>query len=77
MFTVGFEFYTTCIFTGGCHHYKVTSRTEDELRCEFIYEELDGTHKGTEIFEIHKDCKGREYIVLWTYKGDEGRLYAE
>lgn len=74
MFEVGHEFESVSIFTGGTHHYKVTSRTEDELRCSRIFNELDGTHKGKEVFEIHKD-NGREYIILWKYKGEEGRHY--
>lgn len=76
MFEVGYEFSATCIFTGGSHKYNVISRTEDELKCERIYHELDGSHKGTETFEIHRDCKGKEYIILWAYKGHEGRHYA-
>lgn len=77
MFEVGYEFNSTCIFTGGSHMYKVISRTENILSCERIYYEIDGTHKGTEDFEIHKDENGKEYIILWTYKGEEGRHYAE
>ena len=75
MFEVGYEFETTCIFTGGTHQYKVVSRTKDELRCLRIYNEIDGIHKGKEVFEIHKE-DGREYIILWKYAGDEGRHYA-
>ena len=77
MFKSGHKFVTTCIFTGGCHMYEVVSRTETVLHCERVYYEIDGTHKGTEDFDIHKDEDGKEYIVLWRYKGEEGRHYAE
>lgn len=77
MFKENDTFTSTCIFTGGRHNYKVVSRTETVLHCEGIYHELDGIHKVPEDFEIHKDENGREYIVLWTYKGEEGRHYAD
>lgn len=77
MFKINDTFESTCIFTGGSHEYKVISRTETVLHCERIYYEIDGTHKGIENFEIHKDENGKEYIVLWTYRGEEGRHYAE
>jgi hypothetical protein len=75
MFEVGYIFESTCIFTGGSHEYKVVSRTDTELKCESFYCEMDGIHKVTEAFEIHKDEDGREYIVLWEYKGEQGRHY--
>lgn len=74
MFQVGYEFESTCIFTGGSHSYKVVSRTEKELKCEAEYCEIDGVHKVKESFNVYKE-DGREYIVLWTYKGEEGRHY--
>ena len=74
MFEVGYRFNSTCIFTGGSHDYEVVSRTEKELHCEASYWEIDGIHKVRETFEIHKEDE-REYIVLWTYKGEEGRHY--
>lgn len=74
MFEVGYKFDYTCIFTGGSHNYKVVSRTEKELHCEAEYNEIDGVHKVKENFEIHKE-NGREYIILWAYKGHERRLY--
>ena len=74
MFEVGYRFSSTCIFTGGSHDYEVVSRTENELHCEASYWEIDGIHKVKETFEIHKEDE-REYIVLWTYKGEEGRHY--
>ena len=77
MFKPNDTFTSTCIFTGGSHNYKVISRTENVLHCERVYYEIDGTHKGTEDFEIHKDENGREYIILWSYKDAEGRHYAE
>lgn len=75
-FKVGDAFESTDIFTGGTHEYKITDRTETKIICQRVYHEIDGTHKGRETFEIHtdNDC---EYIVLWTYKGEEGRKYAE
>lgn len=77
MFKVNDIFKSVCIFTGGSHMYKVISRTKTTLQCERIYYEMDGIHKGTEDFEIHKDENGREYIVLWEYKDHKGIHYAE
>ena len=77
MFEVGQEFETTSIFTGGSHIYKIVSRTETVIHCERVYYEIDGTHKGTEKFDVHADENGREYIVLWEYQGAEGREYAD
>ena len=74
MFKVGYEFETTGLFTGGIHQYKVISRTEDELCCSRIHHEIDGIHRGKEIFDIHKD-NDKEYIILWKYKGEECRHY--
>ena len=75
MFKVGYEFTSTCIFTGGHHNYKVVSRTEKELKCEGIYNEVDGIHKVNETFEIFKDDNGIEYIVVWEYHGEIGRHF--
>ena len=77
MFKLNDTFTYTCIFTGGSHIYKVVSRTETVLHCERVYYEIDGTHKGTENFEIHTDESGREYIILWEYKDHKGIHYAE
>lgn len=77
MFHIGDEFTFTCIFTGGIHSYKVASRTEKVLKCERVYHEIDGTHTGTENFEIHTDENGKEYIILWEYKEHKGIHYAE
>ena len=76
-FKVNDTFTSTCIFTGGSHMYKVISRTENTLHCKRIYHEIDGTHKGTEDFEIYTDESGREYIILWVYKDHRGIYFAK
>ena len=71
MFRVGDIINTTCIYTGGKHKYEIYSRTANAILCRAVKNELDGTHKANEMFEVYKDENG-EYIVLWRYKGHEG-----
>ena len=76
-FREGNEYETVDWFTGGYHRYKCVSRTESKVTFSAVYEELDGTYTGKEIFDIHKDGKdGDEYIVFYVYQGEENRMYA-
>lgn len=53
---------------------KVTSRSIT-LREKWTAEDTgDEVSAGTE-YELHKDEEGREYIVVWKYRGEEGRVY--
>lgn len=75
MFKVGQTFHSTCIFTGGNHSHKIVERNGNTIKTEAIYEEMDGTHRVEEEWEIRTDEFG-EYIVLWEYQGEQGRKYA-
>lgn len=63
-------------FTGGIHTYKCVSRTENTVTLSAIYDEIDGLHViPPETFEIRKDEDG-EYVLFYTYHGEENRMYA-
>lgn len=80
-FQVGDTFDSVCIFTGGCHQYTVNEIEQKgktkNLICHSVYNEIDGIHKVKETFKVYKDEQNNEYIVLWQYKGEEGRHYAQ
>lgn len=63
-------------FTGGVHTYKCISRTENTVTLSAIYDEIDGLHVvPPETFDIRSDEDG-EYILFYTYYGEENRMYA-
>lgn len=63
-------------FTGGIHTYKCVSRTENTVTLSAIYDEIDGLHViPPETFDIRKDEDG-EYVLFYTYHGEENRMYA-
>ena len=76
MFKVNDEFDVCSIFTGGMHYYKVLRRENNILYCAADYIEIDGNYETEQSFEVKEDENG-EYIVAWTYKGEEGRVYAK
>ena len=75
-FEIGQAFCSTDIFTGGIQEYIITNRTETEIFCNVLRNELDGTHTGEETFEIHTDDNGNEYVVLWEYHEHRGIVSA-
>ena len=63
-------------FTGGLHTYKCISRTENTVTLSAIYDEVDGLHViPPETFDIRSDEDG-EYVLFYTYHGEENRMYA-
>ena len=62
--------------TGGIHHYSCLRRTTDEVEMLPVYYEIDGVYKQDVVnFTVKKD-HDVEYIVIFSYKGEERRLYA-
>lgn len=76
-FKVGQKYIWTSWFTGGTMYYTVSSRTENYITLSCINEEVDGTHKRTETYEIETDENGNERILIVEYKGEKGYIYAE
>lgn len=62
--------------TGGIHHYSCLRRTTDEVEMLPVYYEIDGVYKQDVVnFTVKKD-HDVEYIVIFSYKWEERRLYA-
>ncbi len=62
--------------TGGIHHYSCLRRTTDEVEMLPVYYEIDGVYKQDVVnFTVKKD-HDVEYIVIFSYKVEERRLYA-
>ena len=79
-FKIGEKFTSHCPWTGGAASYEVETirkTSTKQIACKVFRHELDGEHKDTEVFEVHTDEQGNEYIVLWTIGEHEGRYYAE
>lgn len=75
-FKANAKYENTDWFTGGIHTYKCISRTENTVTLSAIYDEIDGLHVvPPETFDIRKDEDG-EYILFYTYHGEENRMYA-
>lgn len=75
-FKANAKYENTDWFTGGMHTYKCVSRTENTVTLSAIYEEIDGVHEiPAETFDIRSDEDG-EYVLFYTYHGEENRMYA-
>lgn len=64
-------------FTGGTGYYTVVRRNGDILELTEAHDEIDGFHTNpeTSTYEVHEE-DGTEYIVFYSYRGNENRLYA-
>ena len=75
-FEVGKSYTIVDHATGGIHHYSCLRRTKDEVEMLPVYYEIDGVYKQDVVnFTVKKD-HDVEYIVIFSYKGEERRLYA-
>ena len=75
-FEVGKSYTIVDHATGVIHHYSCLRRTTDEVEMLPVYYEIDGVYKQDVVnFTVKKD-HDVEYIVIFSYKGGERRLYA-
>lgn len=76
-FQQGKQYSTNDWFTGALHIYRCISRTETTVKLSAVFYEKDGDHEiQPKTFDILND-NGREYILLYEYKGMQNRIYAE
>lgn len=76
-FQAGEIYKDTDWFTGGTTYFTVAGRDKDTLRLTEAHDEIDGFHvcDGETAYEICEE-DNREYIVLYSYCGNENRIYA-
>lgn len=78
-FEVGQKLFSAGLF--GCEtEYNVVSVTDTTVTFSHSHvSEDDGlrVEDGEISFDIFNDESGDEYVVIWTYHGEEGRLYAD
>lgn len=77
MFQIGERYASIDWFTGGTTYLTVTGRAKDTLSLTEAHDEIDGFHVcGTESAYVIREEDGVEYIVLYSYHGNENRVYA-
>ena len=76
-FEIGQSYMWTGWFTGGRSHYTVKEVTDTKVVFSEYRREIDGEYEMEEEFDIHTDEDGNQYLVMCTYRDEEGRLYAE
>ena len=70
-FVVGQKYSYCSWITGGQIFYEVDSIKSDKVKLKTTDYELDGTHNRFEEYEIQRNEDGDEFIVLFTYKGED------
>lgn len=76
-FKVGQIYTYHCWFTGGEHRMTIVDRTDDTITFKVSAYELDGNHATQENYKIDTDDDGNESILIYSYHGQENRIYAE
>lgn len=76
-FEIGQHYMWTSWFTGGQSYYTVKEVTDNKVVFTEYRREIDGEYEIEEEFDIHTDEDENQYLVMCTYRDEEGRLYAE